>query len=721
MSTLTGLRIGIVTPRLDLVGGTEIYLRRLMAVQRGLGAQVSTYTRQNAELGESLHPFRRPDAAAVVDTADRIVAACDVVEFHGCAPLPLLRALRGRRPVLLYAHTAELTCPAGGRMLRGSGAVCTRAPGLACLAVDVTQNCLCGPDGTRLPLAQRLKAPMRGSLTRAAMDLAWGVVFNSHALESLFLNTIGVAGRSYVLAPPLPDTLPFPAVRQGDRLLFAGRLQDFKGIHEAVRVCAALPQAELVVAGTGPAEKSARELAERLGVAGRLSFRGWQDGDAIASEMAQASCLLMPGRWFEAWGMTGPEAVAQGCAVVAWDVGGVREWCREPWGSLVPAGDEAGLVAATKARLESPPSEAERQNWRDAAQAQWGPQAFGLRYGAIAARAAEASRAARSIRVLHLQRKPMPGFHSIENLFAAVRRALPGDFDVRVRRSPRDNGGMLKRLSNLRAAADASADVVHVVGDSHYLALATDPARTVLTVHDCIALQRSTGLRRAALKRLYFTDPIAAAAVTTAISPKTAAELHELAGIDPGRVRVVPCCVSEGFSVGEPAGPFSVLLVGTLSHKNLERVINALGGTAMPLNVVGALSEPQRALLTASGLEWTNSVGLDSAGMASAYRRAGVLVFASTYEGFGLPVLEAQASGLPVVTSRLAPMDWVAGDGAILVDPASEAQIRAAVLRVASDANLRRELREAGFRNVERFSAEAVAAQYAAIYRELAT
>lgn len=717
MSALAGMRIGVVTPRLEQVGGTEIYVDRLIELQRELGATVHAFTAKDVELGESIHPLRRPDTRVVADSADRITAACDFVEFHGCAPLPLLRALSGRVPVILYQHTPELTCPAGGRSLTASGQICTRAPGIACLGVNASQRCLCTPDGKPFPLLQRLKAPLRGGLSRAALEVAWGVVFNSHALESLFARTIGVPGRSYVLPPMVPRPTGSKPERNGS-LLFTGRLIEVKGVVDAIEACARIAGASLVIAGNGPAEARARQRAQALGIANRVEFRGWLGGPELRAEMSRARCLLVPSRWFETWGMVGLEAASHGCPVVAYDSGGVREWCEAPWGRTVPLGDVGTMAEAAREALgaESPGGQ-----WVEPILARWGKEAFAARYAAIAQRAMERARATRPIRVVHLQRKPMPGFHSIEKLFATVRRELPGEFEVRVAQSPRDNGGLFKRFANLRAASRVQADVSHVVGDSHYLALGTQASRTVLTVHDCVALQRTSGLRRWILKRLYFTGPIRRAAVVTAISPKTVSELSELAGADPGRVRVVPCCVSVPVAAtGSPAVAFTALQVGTLPHKNLEAVVSALAATGIPLHIVGELSAQQRAQLDKSGVAWSSSAGLDDAGMAAAYRRAGVLVFVSTYEGFGLPILEAQAIGLPVVTSALAPMDWVAGDGALLVDPADAAAIRSAVLRIAEDHGLRDRLREAGLNNVRRFGAREVALQYAQIYRELA-
>ena len=96
------------------------------------------------------------------------------------------------------------------------------------------------------------------------------------------------------------------------------------------------------------------------------------------------------------------------------------------------------------------------------------------------------------------------------------------------------------------------------------------------------------------------------------------------------------------------------------------------------------------------------------------------MIFASTYEGFGLPIIEANAVGRPVVTSKLSPMTEVAGDAASLVNPYDSSNIRAGVMRIINDPFYRESLVKAGFENALRFSAESVAESYAKVYRKLA-
>jgi glycosyltransferase involved in cell wall biosynthesis len=98
------------------------------------------------------------------------------------------------------------------------------------------------------------------------------------------------------------------------------------------------------------------------------------------------------------------------------------------------------------------------------------------------------------------------------------------------------------------------------------------------------------------------------------------------------------------------------------------------------------------------------------------YGNALALLFPSLEEGFGWPILEAQACGCPVIASRRPPMTEVAGEAAIFIDPAEP---RAAAMAIAAGLKGREQLRAAGFKNLERFDAEAIADRYCDFYESI--
>ncbi len=324
------------------------------------------------------------------------------------------------------------------------------------------------------------------------------------------------------------------------------------------------------------------------------------------------------------------------------------------------------------------------------------------------------------MRILQHQRLPYDGQVSIERLFAEIRSHLPYDCEVAEATSPFPSTGFLPRLKNLLCARRQRADVHHIVGDAHYLAFGLPGKCMVLTIHDCAALNRLTGWKHEILRYFWFTGPMRRAAVVTTISETTKEELRKWVGDLADTVEVVPNCVRSEFIPDPRPWPEKeplCLQVGTAWNKNVERVAEALKGTTCRLEIVGTLDESQKRALQQTGVSFTELGRLSDEQLLAAYRRSDFLVFASLYEGFGLPILEAQAIGRPVITSNRSSMPEAAGDGALFVDPESVESIRRAVLELLHRPSTREELIAKGYVNVEKYRPAAIAAQYAAIYQ----
>lgn len=326
------------------------------------------------------------------------------------------------------------------------------------------------------------------------------------------------------------------------------------------------------------------------------------------------------------------------------------------------------------------------------------------------------------MKVLYHKRMPCPTHVSIERLFAEICKHLPADIRVEDAISPRLSQGVLARLQNLRHAGRQSADVHHIIGDVNYLAFALPADQLILTIHDCAALNRLAGIQRRLLKYFWFSGPISRARIVTAVSEVTKQELQRWFGQQADHVRVVPNCVGSEFVrcvKPFPACAPVVLQIGTGWNKNLVRVAEAIQQTGCKLEIVGTPSDPQLQALRSSQIEYKVLGKLTDTELLLAYQRCDVVVFASLYEGFGLPVLEGQATGRPVVTSDRSSMPEVAGEGAALVDPECVPSIRQAILQIVKDQSFREHLIEKGLQNVRKYQPESISAKYAALYREI--
>lgn len=323
-----------------------------------------------------------------------------------------------------------------------------------------------------------------------------------------------------------------------------------------------------------------------------------------------------------------------------------------------------------------------------------------------------------------VMRRPFPGQFSVERVFRDIANALPTDIEASLVQVPCPSRGVLPRLRNMLFTARLEADVVHVTGDIQYCALAVRPSRCILTVLDLVTLRRLTGWRRSILSFVWYRLPVRLAGAITTISPTVRDELLDHLPTAASKTTVIGCPVGDRFEPAPKAmveaGTFRVMQVGTGHNKNLERVAAALEGLPVHLHVIGRLTEHQRHLMGRLSLSYSQDVDLSDAEMCSAYQRSDMLVFASTYEGFGLPIVEAQASGIPVVTSAVPPMCDTSGGAAVLVDPFDTASIRRGIEAVLGDPDLRSSLRESGQTNAALRSPAEVAAQYAGIYRRIA-
>jgi alpha-1,3-rhamnosyl/mannosyltransferase len=236
---------------------------------------------------------------------------------------------------------------------------------------------------------------------------------------------------------------------------------------------------------------------------------------------------------------------------------------------------------------------------------------------------------------------------------------------------------------------------------------------TVVTVHDLAILRHPESLPRWHRRygRAGLAKVVRAADAVVAVSEFTKAEVVELLGVPPERIRVAGNGVDPVFTAeGSRADGDYVLAVATLEpRKNLGRVVDAAQIAGVELRVVGARGW--------GGVDVPGWVGeIPDAELARLYRGARCLVYASLYEGFGLPVLEALASGTPVVTSSGTATEEIAGGAAVLADPLSAESIAQGI----ADAQSRRdELVPLGLARAREFTWTRTADALETLWREL--
>jgi glycosyltransferase involved in cell wall biosynthesis len=253
--------------------------------------------------------------------------------------------------------------------------------------------------------------------------------------------------------------------------------------------------------------------------------------------------------------------------------------------------------------------------------------------------------------------------------------------------------------------------------------------RSVLTVHD-LSFERDPsvmGLRDRLVFRTVVPRSARRADRVLAVSEQTKRDLIELYRVDQEKIVVTPNGVDPLFSPNgrKPSEPPYALVVGTVqARKDPQTAIEALallGDESLRLVFAGPdkggrgdAERAARAAGLAGRVEFRGHVEQED--LAALYRGAACLVFPSRYEGFGLPVLEAMASGTPVVATTAGALPEVAGGAAILVDERSPVQLAGGIERALAD---RERLVAAGLERARGFSWAETARRTLEVYREL--
>jgi len=321
------------------------------------------------------------------------------------------------------------------------------------------------------------------------------------------------------------------------------------------------------------------------------------------------------------------------------------------------------------------------------------------------------------MQVNYYYRPHQPNNLSIENVFDRVIKNLPASITT--------TSYYAKRAIDFAFLCEIrkhKADIFHVTGAAHYAALALPQARTVLTIHDSGHLTKTlAGIRQVTYRKLFWDWPINRIKGITTISDFTRADLFKRYNLNHKLVRTIPNPVSEDFFFQPNARHERpvILQVGQGANKNIECLMEAVAGLPCKLLLVRPPEPHLVARLNAMGIDAEFRHQLTTKQLVAAYHESDILFFASTFEGFGLPIIEAMACGRPVITSRLGSMPEVAGDAAHLVDPTQPREVRHAISAMWSSPDLYAEWVAKGLQRTKLFAAQRIAQEYVSFYHDL--
>ena len=296
------------------------------------------------------------------------------------------------------------------------------------------------------------------------------------------------------------------------------------------------------------------------------------------------------------------------------------------------------------------------------------------------------------------------------------------------------------------AAVSAQGDINHVIDHAYsHLLLTLDSAKTVVTFHDAIGMKFRNGcfnenvrLPQPSLIQRYNLLGLKKARAVICDSEASRKDFLRYTGFPCERVKIIYPGVEEAFfqssaqdpkkRLGVTDGKYLLHVGHTKFYKNIPALFHVLSiliyslGQKIKLIRVGTPFTSEQ-LHLARTLRVTDHIvdlgAVERVLLPDVYRSADVFLYPSLDEGFGLPALEAMASGTPVVASNCGSLPEVVGDAGILVDPRDHTAIAKSIVSILDNSGLRSKLREAGINRARYFTWEKTAEQTLEVYRKL--
>ena len=324
--------------------------------------------------------------------------------------------------------------------------------------------------------------------------------------------------------------------------------------------------------------------------------------------------------------------------------------------------------------------------------------------------------------VTFFHRKPIKGKHwSLEFIFNELRTNLKNEINPKIKISRFTSQGIFKRLYNILEAPFYQSKINHITGDIHYVSYFLKKNKTILTILDCSFMNTNNSFKKNILKLFWLTLPEQKVKVITTISEFTKTQIIDLIPkINPNKIFVIPVSVSNNFNYSpkkfNKLKP-NVLHIGTAPNKNLLRLTDAIKNLTCELVIVGELNSIQIKKLIENNINYRNYTNLNENEIINLYNNCDIVSFVSTFEGFGMPIVEANKVGRVVVSSNCASMPEVANNAALLINPFDIESIRNGFDRVINDDDFRELLIKNGLVNASRFDSKLIADSYLNLYK----
>ena len=313
--------------------------------------------------------------------------------------------------------------------------------------------------------------------------------------------------------------------------------------------------------------------------------------------------------------------------------------------------------------------------------------------------------------------------YSIGKVFRSIENEMRKYAEVDSVYLPVPNYSVKGLWENIKYALSQSKkkkyDIIHITGTEHYLLPFLRNERVIITIHDLGFYTNNRSNYKNILKYFLWIKTLPLANHVTFISEKSKCETLRLVKLNEEKCSIVLNPVSSEFSphpkVINKFCPV-ILHIGTGNNKNLATTAIALYDFPCKLRIVGKLTEGQKMILDLYNIHYECVSNLTDDEILQEYINCDVVNFPSLYEGFGMPIIEGQAIGRPILTSNISPTREIAGDSAVLVEPTNTDSIRHGYEILLKNAD---EYIKKGLENVKRYALSRISQEYFQIYKNV--
>ena len=322
-------------------------------------------------------------------------------------------------------------------------------------------------------------------------------------------------------------------------------------------------------------------------------------------------------------------------------------------------------------------------------------------------------------------RKPITGRNfSTENFYYNLFKNFKHKkIEIKFKICPLVSKGILNRIYLCIWAFFNQGNINHICGDINFISIFMSKKKTVNTFLDFYSMQRLKSLKKLIYKIFWIKIPFLKSESVITISNNTLRELNNYIDIKgKKKIHVIGISVSNNFKKKlkkKISKTPKILVVGTSINKNILNIITSLKNIYCELILVGQLNDQIINELNLNNIKYRNLVSIKMKKLIYEYYNSDILLFPSNYEGFGVPILEAQTIGRPVITSNLEPMISIAGEGAFFVNPKKPKEISEAIKTIIKNEKLRLSKINKGFINVKRYKNSIILNEHLKVYKEV--